>query len=185
MQLQHIPHNMRLFLAIDLPKEIKDYVFELEKKIKEAKITWVSKKNLHLTLKFLGEIKEKNIPELKKQLQIIHPKLKLKISTMGFFPNNKDPKVIWLGLEPEEEVISLQQKIDGELLTQFPSEQKFQAHLTLGRIKSIRRKEDFFQSVKSIQLEQKEFEVISFQLMKSELTKLGPIYEILENIPLS
>lgn len=176
---------MRLFLAIDLPKEIKDYLFELEKKVKEAKITWVSKKNLHLTIKFLGEVNQKDLPKLKEQIKIIHPKLRVKLSEIGFFPDSKDPRVIWLAIEPEEEVIHLQQKIDAQLLTLFPGEQKFQAHLTLGRIKSIRRKEDFFNSILSIHLEQKSFEISSFQLMKSELTKLGPIYETLENIPLS
>lgn len=176
---------MRLFLAIDLPKEIKDYLFELEKKVKEAKITWVSKKNLHLTLKFLGEVNEKDLPELKKQIQIIHPKLKLKLSKIGFFPNSKEPRVIWVGVEPEEEIIFLQQKLDGQLLHLFPGEQKFQAHLTLGRIKSIRRKEEFLHSVKSLHVEPKEFEITSFQLMKSELTKLGPTYETLESISLS
>ncbi|MDP3728114.1 MAG: RNA 2',3'-cyclic phosphodiesterase [bacterium] len=176
---------MRLFLAIDLPKEIKDYLFELEKKVKEAKITWVSKKNLHLTLKFLGEVNEKDLPKIKKQIQITHSKLKVKLGATGFFPNNKDPRVIWVSLEPEEQIIALQQKLDAQLLMQFPNEQKFQAHLTLGRIKSIRRKEDFFNSIKSIQLEQKKFEINSFQLMKSELTKLGPIYETLETILLS
>lgn len=176
---------MRLFLAIDLPKEIKDYLFELEKIVKEAKITWVSKKNLHLTLKFLGEVNESDIPKIKEQIQITHSKLKLKLSKIGFFPNSKEPTVIWLGIEPEEEIIFLQQKLDSQLLNLFSGEQKFQAHLTLGRIKSIRRKEDFFNSIKSIQIEQKEFEITSFQLMKSQLTKLGPIYETLENIPLS
>src|SRR3989338_7851936 len=157
---------MRLFLAIGLPKEIKDYIFDLEKKFKEAKITWVSKKNLHLTVKFLGEVQEKDLPMIKERIKIIHPKIKVKLSQIGFFPNAKDPKVIWLALEPEKEIISLQQKIDAELLQLFPHEQKFQAHLTIGRIKSIRRKEDFFQSVKAIQLEKKEFEMTSFQFMK-------------------
>ena len=112
-------------------------------------------------------------------------KLKVRLSQMGFFPNIKEPRVIWVALEPEEEIIFLQQKLDSQLLNLFPNEQKFQAHLTLGRIKSIRRKEDFFNSIKSIHIESKEFEITSFQLMKSELTKLGPIYETLENMPLS
>lgn len=176
---------MRLFIAIDLPKEIKDYLFEIEKKVKEAKITWVSKKNLHLTLKFLGEVQEKDLPRIKQQLHIQHPRLKVNLNKIGFFPSAKDPRVIWVSVEPEEEIIALQQKIDAQFLSHFSDEQKFQAHLTIGRIKSIRRKSDFEQSIKSIGLEKKYFEINSFSLMKSELTKLGPIYETLETLYLS
>ena len=176
---------MRIFLAIDLPKEIKDYLFDIEKKVKEAKVTWVSKKNLHLTLKFLGEVNENDLHKIKEQIKVQHPKLKLKLGKIGFFPSPQDPRVIWISVEPEEEVISLQQKIDEQLLLQFPSEQKFQAHLTLGRIKSIRRKADFNSSIKSIVIESKPFEILAFQLMKSELTKLGPKYETIETITLS
>ena len=176
---------MRLFLAIDLPKEIKEYLFELEKKFKEAKITWVSKKNLHLTLKFLGEVEEKDIPKIKKQIQVKAKHLSIHLGNIGFFHHAKDPRVIWVSIEPEEQVIELQQKIDEELLTVFSGEQKFQAHITLGRIKSIRRKEDFQNSVKNIQIEPKPFQIHSYQLMKSDLKKTGPQYEILENVVLS
>ncbi len=176
---------MRLFLAIDLPEELKEYIFQLEKKFKEAKITWVSKKNLHLTLKFLGEIEEKDLLKLKDQIQIEAKSLSLYISNLGFFPNASNPTVIWVSIEPEEQVIMLQQKIDEHLLTLFPGEQKFQAHITIGRIKSIRRKEDFFNSVNSIVIEKKPFKINSFQLMSSTLTKNGPIYKVLENVTLS
>ncbi len=176
---------MRLFLAIDLPKEVKEYIFELEKKFKEAKITWVAKKNLHITLKFLGDVEEKDLPKLREQIKIKSRVLNLSLGKIGFFPNAKDPRVIWIGVEPEEKVMELQQKIDEQLLTLFPGEQKFQAHLTIGRVKSIRRKEDFNNSIKSIHLEQKTFKISSYQLMKSELRKTGPIYETIENISLS
>ena len=183
--MEAIQKRMRLFLAIDLPKGIKEYVFELEKKFKEAKITWVAKKNLHITLKFLGEIDKKELPKIKEQIRVKSTSLDLYLGKMGFFPNAKDPRVIWIGLEPEEKVMELQQKIDEHLLSLFPGEQKFQAHLTVGRIKSIRRKEDFQNSVRSIHIEPKKFQIDSYQLMKSELKKTGPVYEIIENIPLS
>ncbi|MSR86243.1 RNA 2',3'-cyclic phosphodiesterase [Candidatus Woesearchaeota archaeon] len=176
---------MRLFLAIDLPKEIKEYLFQLEKKFKEAKITWVSKKNLHLTLKFLGEVEEKDLSKIKSQIKIEAKTLSLHVAKLGFFPHAESPTVIWISLEPEEQVIELQQKIDGHLLTSFPGEQKFQAHITLGRIKSIRRKKDFFNSVESIIIEPRSFKVDSFQLMSSTLTKNGSLYKTLENVNLS
>jgi len=176
---------MRLFLAIDLPKEMKDYLFELEKKPKEAKITWVSKKNLHLTLKFFGEVNKEQLLEIKKRLRFSAKPIQAYISTMGFFPNKKAPRVIWVAVEPEDEIIGLQQRLDQAFLDIFPSDQKFQSHITLGRIKSIRRKDDFFKSVDSIKIEPRTFIIDSFQLIKSELTKTGPIYEVVEVVALS
>lgn len=176
---------MRLFLAIDLPKDLKEYIFNFESKIKEAKITWVSKKNLHLTLKFFGDVKESDIPNIKEKIRLIkHKPFKVVLTNIGFFPNLKNPEVIWIGLEPEMEIIQLQQVIDSEFLNKFNSDQKFQAHITLGRIKSIRRREDFFNSVNNINIENKEFEINSIQLIKSELTKNGPIYETLDSFSL-
>lgn len=176
---------MRLFLAIDLPKEMKEYLFELEKKFKEVKVTWVAKKNLHITLKFLGEVEEKKLENLKKLISIKQKPLLLHLSQIDFFPNIKSPRVIWGAIEPKEEVIRLQQHLDEQLLHLFPGEQKFEAHITLGRIKSIRRKEDFYNSIKRIKLEQKNFQIDSFQIMRSELKKNGPTYKIIENIALS
>lgn len=174
---------MRTFLAIDLPKEIKDYLFDLEKKFKEAKITWVAKKNLHLTLKFFGEVPEEKVKEIITRLPRGKP-FTVHLNKMGFFPNEKDPRVIWVSLEPEEEIIKLQQAIDAEFLKDIKEEQKFQAHITLGRIKSIRRKKDFLDSVQTIKIENRVFIIDSYQLMSSRLSKLGPVYNTLKNVAL-
>ena len=176
---------MRLFLAIELPKEIKDYLFELEKRVKEAKVTWVSKKNLHLTVKFFGEVNAQQLQSIKEEVQTKHPKIHVHLSKLGFFPNKKNPQVIWVGLEPEAEVVQLQQNIDQEFLTTFPSDQTFRAHITLGRVKSIRRPNDFQKSLESISITQKDFVLEKMVLMKSELTKIGPIYEEITTVDMS
>ena len=177
---------MRLFLSVELPKEIKDYLYNLQKEVREAKINWVSKKNLHLTLKFLGEVDEEKLPEIIKVIKEINSKkFEVSLSNLGFFPSKEKPKVIWVGLEPEDNVIELQQKVDEALLTVFPTEQQFQAHLTLGRVKQIRREKDFQASLDAITIDQLNFKVTSFKLMKSVLRKSGAIYEELENVNLS
>jgi RNA 2',3'-cyclic 3'-phosphodiesterase len=177
---------MRLFISIDLPKEIKDYLFNLQKEVREAKINWVSKKNLHLTLKFLGEVDEDKIPEIIKAIkEINYPSFEVSLTNLGFFPSKEKPKVIWVGLDPEDKVIDLQQKVDEALLTVVPTEQQFQAHLTLGRIKLIRREKDFQKSLENISIENKKFKITSFKLMKSELRRSGADYGELENVDLS
>ena len=77
---------MRLFISIDLPREIKDYLFGIQKQVRQAKITWVPKKNLHLTLKFLGEVKEDKVEEIKDAINVSSSKIKASLGNVGFFP---------------------------------------------------------------------------------------------------
>lgn len=179
---------MRLFIGIFLPKEILDYLYEVQNILKKslpAKITWVNKKILHLSLKFLGEINENKINEIKERLSKIKFKpFKVNLDKMGVFPNENYIRVIWIGLSPKGKVIGLQQKIDSELLDLFPKDQRFSAHMTFGRVKFIKDKEEFKKNLE-IDIEEKEFEIKEFCLVKSELSKDGPKYEILERFKLN
>ncbi len=174
---------MRIFIEIDLPNEIKDYLFNIQKQIsnKSAKITWVAKKYLHLNLKFIGEISEDKFNILKEKLkEIDFNKFKVNLDKIGFFPEEDNIRIIWIGLKPEQNIIKLQQKIDESLLSLFHQDQRFKSHLTLGRVKFVKNKKDFIEKFKKIQVNNLEFEINEFKLMKSTLTKDGPIYEVLE-----
>ena len=115
---------MRLFIGIFLPREVLDYLYEVQNNLKKslpAKITWVHKKILHLSLKFLGEVNENKIDEIKEKLNKIKFKpFKVKLDKIGVFPNENYIKVIWVDLNPKGKVIELQQKIDSELLKLMP-----------------------------------------------------------------
>ncbi len=176
---------MRLFIAIDLPKEIKDHLYNLQSKVKDAKSNWVAKSKLHITLKFLGEVEEGKLEEIKQRIQVQHPSFQLTLASLGFFPNAEDPKVIWVGVQPEDGLRALQQKVDGELLTMFPDEQQFKAHITLGRVKTIRRKESFQKSLRELEVKSITFEVKEFTLYSSNLRRGGASYEVIENVTLS
>ncbi|AJF62383.1 MAG: 2'-5' RNA ligase [archaeon GW2011_AR20] len=177
---------MRTFIAIFLPKEILDYLYEVENKLKKelpAKINWVAKENLHFTLKFLGQVDEKNINSIKERLnRIKFGSFKIDLDKIGVFPNEEFIRVIWIGLKSKE-LGDLQRLIDYELLDLFSKEQDFISHLTLGRIKNIQDKEKFKKALQ-IKIEDKEFEINEFCLVKSELHKEGPSYEILERFKL-
>lgn len=171
----------RTFISIDLPKEIKDYLFELQKQLAKqisAKIKWTAKKNLHLTLKFLDEITEQQLEQVKNSLkEIKFNTFKTSLNQIGFFPNIKKPNILWLNLHPPKEIIQLQQQIDQETLNISTKQQDFKTHLTLGRIKLLKK------PIKPQEIQQpqnKTFQINSFQLMKSTLTKDGPRYTILE-----
>ena len=170
---------MRAFIAIETPKELKDFFLDLQKKIdKEAKITFT--KDFHLTLKFLGEIDEGKLKEVKEELKEIKFKpFKLKTSKLGVFPTESYIRVIWIGLESDK-IIELQQAVDEKLRGLFPQDKRFHPHITLGRVKFVKDKDKFVENYKSIEFEKKEFEVKNFKLKKSTLTPEGPVYEDLE-----
>jgi len=178
---------MRLFIGIFLPKEILDYLHEVQDNLKKnlnGKINWIAKSKLHFTLKFLGEIKEDKLDEIKERLNKIKFKsFKVKLDKIGVFPNEDYVRVIWVGLNPKEKIIELQQKVDSELLKLSSKDQEFNVHITLARVKLIKDKEEFKKNIK-FNIEEKEFEINEFCLVKSVLSKDGPKYEILKKYPL-
>ncbi|NQU97832.1 RNA 2',3'-cyclic phosphodiesterase [Candidatus Woesearchaeota archaeon] len=171
---------MRLFIAVEAPKELKEFFVKLQKQVdKGAKINLT--KEFHLTLKFLGEIDEKKLKEVKAKLkEIKHEPFKIKTSNLGVFPTESYIKVVWMGLKPYDRINELQKKIDEQLKDMFPEDKRFHPHITLGRVKFVEDKKKFIDNLKSIKVEEKEFEVKDFRLKKSTLTPEGPVYEDLE-----
>ena len=173
---------MRTFISIDLPKEIKDYLYELQNKLKTlpAKVKWTSKKTLHQCLFFIGEINENKLQQIKEKLNKIKFKtFEVYLDKLGFFPDENYIRIIWVGLNPKNKVIELQQKIDSELLNLIKRDKEFKVHITLGRVKFIKNKQEFKEKAK-INIEKKRFQVNEFKLIKSDLTKDGPKYTDLE-----
>ncbi|HLC62708.1 MAG TPA: RNA 2',3'-cyclic phosphodiesterase [Candidatus Nanoarchaeia archaeon] len=175
---------MRAFIAVELSKEIKDYLHGLQEDFKNrlkkeknnVKLSWVAKKNLHLTLKFLGNVDEKKIEEVKKRLTKIEiESFEVYLDKIGFFPNDDDVKVIYIGLQPESKIIKLQQRIDMELLELFNKEQGFHGHVTIARVKMIKDGR-IVNELLNEKVERKKMILEGFQLMKSDLKKDGPSY---------
>ncbi len=176
---------MRLFVAVELPKEIKDKLYDFQLKIKPfVKAVFVHKKNLHLTLKFLGEVEEKRLDGIKNKLKNVNVrKFKVRIEGTGVFPNEKFIRIVWVGLGPEEKVIELQKKVDEELIEFSEQETRFKAHLTLARVKHVKNKKNLLDFLKNSNIGG-EFVVSEFSLIKSELTKDGPRYSVVETYAL-
>ena len=174
---------MRLFIALNLPEKIRELLYKTAKELKEkglfqGKIT--EKENLHLTLKFLGDIREEKIDDIIKRLDEIKiNKAPVIIGNFGVF-DEKFVRIIWVKLAGADE---LQKEIDSELLDIFNKDQEFSAHLTLGRVKLIKDKEGFKKNIK-FDITNKEFIINEFCLVKSTLSKDGPKYEILERFKL-
>ena len=170
---------MRLFIAIELPEQVKEYLTNVQKQITGFKGKSVSKGQMHLTLKFLGEVPENKLELIKEKLKEVKvEKIDCFTTNIGFFPSENYIRVVWIGLEPKEEIIELQKEIDNELKELFSKDKRFHPHLTLARVKFVEDKEKFKENIKKIKLEKKEFSVDCFKLIKSTLTSDGPVYEV-------
>ncbi|WP_353684139.1 RNA 2',3'-cyclic phosphodiesterase [Thermodesulfovibrio sp. 3907-1M] len=184
---------MRLFIAIQLPREIKEFLAELTSfKSTIDGVNIVQKENFHITLKFLGEVEEKIIPDLISTLKSLSSEFSnftLKITTPGVFPDKIKPRVIWIGTENTETLRRLAERIDEETasLGFQREERQFKSHITLARVKNHRNGKYFFEKILKKFSENSfnfQFEVKEFVLMKSTLTAKGSIYSVLERFPL-
>ena len=168
---------MRVFISIDIPEEVKKEI----KKIQDTLPDFLGKKteleNLHLTLKFLGEIDEQKIEGVKNKLsEIKFNKFEAEIDLIGVF-SEKFVRIVWLHLKGAEE---LQKEIDEKLKSLFEPEKRFMSHLTIARIKSVRDKKLFLEKLEEIKFLEIRFNVDYFKLKKSNLTKEKAVYEVLE-----
>jgi 2'-5' RNA ligase len=200
--------SMRLFVAINLPREVQKALTEVQQTLKlktpEMPIKWVDSENLHLTLEFLGEIEENRITVLKESLKQAvdsFSPISVFLEGIGAFPNLRNPRIVWVGLGGAvAQVKALQARIHQVLSEEgFVLDNKlFNPHLTLGRVKQpgyrSRPVEDnqlnkHFEQLagllKVLKLKPVQFKVKQVELMQSILTKEGPIYSVLERMVFS
>ena len=100
------------------------------------------------------------------------------------FLNEDEVRVLWVGVKSHDMIIQLQKKIEDALFPSFEKDLKFHPHITLFRMINPSDPKRFIESLKKIQIEPIEFEVKEFNLYKSNLTRNGPVYEIIENYEL-
>lgn len=138
---------MRSFIAIELPESTVNLLVKLQQEFKKcgADVRWIKPGSIHLTLKFLGNINENNVDEIVELLRRVSKKYEafnLTLSGIGVFPNNRSPRVLWVGIDINDSLTRLQNDIEEEIyLTGFEKEKrKFTPHLTLGRFKTSRGK---------------------------------------------
>ncbi|MDD5495718.1 MAG: RNA 2',3'-cyclic phosphodiesterase [Candidatus Omnitrophica bacterium] len=178
---------MRAFIAIELSEEIRDSLAQAQAHLKYAgaDVKWVEKNNIHLTLKFLGEIDEERGEKVKSILDQIAKDTKpfeITIKDIGAFPKLEFPRVIWAGLDKgADESKTLAKKID-EALSKigFQKESRpFAAHLTIGRVRTPKNRQALKEKVESFNsqlLTQNSQLITSVILFQSTLTPKGPIY---------
>ncbi len=173
---------MRAFIAIDLPQILKEKIAKIEDNLKacglEAK--WVNPKNLHLTLKFLGEVKEEKLEKVKESIETAAKNFiafKANLKSFGFFPNQERPRVFFISSDNEEKLkkiaLDLEEKLEK---AGFPREGRFKSHLTLARLKNTSNISCFIKKLEGVTVNET-FPIDKIILFKSTLTKDGSIYE--------
>lgn len=176
---------MRLFISVNLPSEINEYLEQVKTKIRPDNGRLSFSRDLHLTLKFLGEIEDNKVSGLIASLKIISfSKFKANIGNVGIFPNENNIRVIWVGAEPEKPFKELAKQVDRHTLDFAANDHEFVPHITLARVKFLEDKSEMKRKISSIKVEKKEFNVDAFYLMKSTLTPEGPVYEVVEEFKL-
>lgn len=175
----------RLFAAVKIhPSAHYISLFrEITSSLSHERIKWVEPENMHLTLKFFGETDENKIPGIRQALSAAvsdSKPLTLKIANTGIFGSHYDPKVIWFGIEKNNELDTLAKTVFAELgkYGWQQDRQNFVPHLTIGRIRELKDKQLFRQIISKYNTVEIQEEYVSeITLYESILRREGPLYE--------
>ncbi|MBP2030876.1 2'-5' RNA ligase [Methanohalophilus levihalophilus] len=178
---------IRTFVAVDIPEDLRKGIERILSELGSIKgIKAVHSSNVHVTLKFLGDVKQSQIPVIIEKLETVElSPFMCTMEKVGVFPSSSKPRVIWLGLEGQFNNLHLQVEnaLDGMRFKK--DNREYTSHATIGRVKFLKGEEKeglrrFLQEYGDEHFG--EFEVSSFKLKKSTLTPKGPIYETLHEV---
>jgi 2'-5' RNA ligase len=174
----------RLFIAIDLPPAHRDRIRSICFGLPGTR--WTPAEQIHLTLRFIGEVDGNLFRQITGTLAEIRTEpLTLKIEGLGHFPPRRTPKVLWVGLKKNSELLQLRNRIETALvrLGMAPEGRKFAPHITIARFKnpSLTRLMDFMATNNLFALPP--FPVKEFHIYSSKLTATGAIHQLEASFP--
>lgn len=185
---------MRTFVALDLDEPLKKDLLGLIGGLARlaGNVRWVNAAGLHLTLKFLGDTPDDKVPVIADDLKLVcakFPPIRLKLRGLGSFPpGRRPPRVIWVGIESQPILVSLQREVESAVV-RFGFEREarsFQPHLTLGRVKFPGRLEALLREIERRREEDfGETPVARVTYFQSILNPSGAEYKIISEFPLS
>lgn len=176
--------GIRSFVALELSDEVRGQLVVLLQRLQRtnAAVKWVEPENLHLTLKFLGEVPEEQIEAVAETLkaiaQVTEP-FSFTVKGVGGFPDLRRPRVLWVGVEAVQPLMKLQQLVEKamEQLGFAPEERAYHPHITIGRVKAMAGMEKV-REILSEYAGVKFGEVLAshLTLFRSDLSREGPTY---------
>ncbi|MCK5146973.1 RNA 2',3'-cyclic phosphodiesterase [bacterium] len=183
---------VRTFVAVYIPdrlvREAANYQEYLKKL--DTGVRWVRQENLHITLKFLGDVDASRISELNYALKAAlssETSFSASLEGCGTFPQTRSPRTVWLGLaQGASRLIRLASRVDTAISgLGFQRElRSFKPHVTIGRVKSTRGISALLDTMHMHPFDGGKFSVDTVYLMKSQLTEAGAEYSILETFNL-
>ena len=187
-------NNIRAFIAFKLPDRISESIREIQKELKNRgiKIKWVKPENIHLTMKFLGDIACDRVDSIETAIKAsaegLHP-ISLFARSIGVFPDLNRPRVVWIGIDGEIAILKgFQEKLDANLVQiGFQAEKRsYKGHLTIGRVQKIPDHEILKTAVRDFfDYETEPFQADEVILFQSDLKPEGAVYTCLKNIRFS
>jgi len=180
--------TFRGFIAVDIktPQTLIDFENEIQKSGADVKL--VEPKNIHITLKFLGDVAEDLIADIEQVMKDAVQQIKpftITLEGTGVFPNQNYIKVVWIGINDVQIIERIARGIDDGLHSLgFKKEKRgFSAHITVGRVKTAKNKQQLLTILEKYK--KTEFsvqEITSIKLKKSDLTTSGPIYTTIKKV---
>ncbi len=182
----------RIFIAINLPAEVKKYLAKFQEKWPKLPAKWMSTENLHITLVFLGDLTDEELGEVcitVKEVVKNHGSFDINLNKITYGPDSKiPPRMVWASGEKLKELSLLKKDLENALLEKVNfklEERSFSPHITLARISTFLWRqiepEERPEVHENIDLN---FTVESIEIMESELKRGGPVYTIIESHPL-
>jgi 2'-5' RNA ligase len=182
------PRQLRLFVAVDLPDDVRDALAAAIAPLRELLPTarWIPPESWHITLKFLGSAPAAAVEEVASAVGEAvgeHTAFRARLSGVGAFPSASRARVVWAGVEGRhEELAALARSVDRALEFAFPKEERpFAAHLTLARLKEQARLPD---ELAALDVTSRPFRVGAVRLYRSHLGRPHARYEVLGQLPL-
>ena len=187
--------TIRTFFALELPVDIRRLIGNTLDNLNlysSKSIKWVSRDHLHITIKFIGAFNSEHAEPMKNKIQqdfVNCQSFNIFLSQFGFFPNQKNPKVFWLGTRDSGKIHQLAKIIeDTTSIFGYPQENKpFHPHITLGRIRHTLRADEIdglSKCLKSNNLENIQVCIKEVVFNRSDLKRTGPEYEKLFSVML-
>jgi 2'-5' RNA ligase len=187
---------LRAFIAVEIPHEIQQAIFNkatsILKKTTDSLVRWVPPENMHLTLKFLGDVSPSNVElltqVLRAEAESAHG-FDLRIGGLGSFPNLRRPRVLYIGIQAPAGLEALQRGVESasRRLGYESDERPFSPHLTLGRVRqdaSASDQQKIRQALENIHIDSLgTARVDSVHLFKSDLKPSGSVYTKLFSVP--
>jgi RNA 2',3'-cyclic 3'-phosphodiesterase len=180
---------IRLFVALEIPEDIRLKISEFKKEAvgESINVKWEPSEKIHLTLKFIGEVKDELVNPITNYLDFLNQnkKINCRLTRFGFFFRHGIPHILWIGLQVDTILFNIVEQLNDKL-TKFEipvEDRKFKPHLTLLRIKR-KFPEELVTKFNGFIIPETEFTADNILLIKSELLPESSKYTLLKKFKL-